>query len=398
MRAGLPGTARLAAAGLVIGLGVVLAGCGTSHPGAASVGGPTTTGTVSPTSSPTTTSATPAGQAVPSGFVPLSFTAISASDYWVLGSVPCASGRCTAIVRTTDGGGSFSSIPAPELQNVGAPGSEVTLRYADHDDGFAFVTGEGGVVYATHDGGASWHLLELRSLIAFATGGGYVNAVTAQCTPDRCADFRLARSPVSRDTWTSSAMPFTPDGAVLDLSAHGANIWLLGTRAGEVATRYDLLARSTDAGRTFVVGDGPCFPGLGGELAPSSARVVWAVCPTGMMAGAARSTDKGVTFAPLRTPLGLVNSALLAPASDTTAMLIRNGASAPPLETTDAGTTWTTPATPAGATFWSWVGFTDAEAGAALVQTRYDTAAGVETQQLWRTTDGGSSWRNVPFR
>jgi photosystem II stability/assembly factor-like uncharacterized protein len=393
MRGGL-----IVAAGLSAALLMVAVGCGGSKQRAVSVPATTIATTTATTTTASKTTVPSRARTPPSGFVPLSFTAISESDYWVLGSHSCTGGRCTAIVRTTDGGTTFSSIRAPELQNVGAPGGEATLRFADHDDGWAFVIGAGGAFYATHDGGASWHPVEQRNLIAFATGAGYVYAVTASCTPDRCSAFRFERSPVSHDAWTSSAMPFTPDGGALDLSAHGANVWLLGTRAGEVATRYDLFARSTDAGRTFVVGDGPCFPGLGGELAPSSASVVWAVCPTGMMAGAARSTDGGVTFAPLRTPLGLVNSALLAPASDTTAMLIRNGASAPPLETTDAGTSWTTPATPAAATFWSWVGFTDAETGAALVQTRYGTAAGVETQQLWRTTDGGSSWRNVRFR
>ena len=110
-----------------------------------------------------------------------------------------------------------------------------------------------------------------------------------------------------------------------------------------------------------------------------------------MMAGAARSTDGGLTFTPLHTPTGLVNSTRLAPASDTAAMLIRNGATAPPLLTTDAGASWTTPKTPPGATFWPWAGFTDAHVGTALVQTRDDT-------QLWRTTDGGSRWANVEFR
>ena len=398
MRGGLTASAVFGAALLVLA-----AGCGGSKQRAVSVPATTIATTTAPattaptTTAPTTTAPSPA-RAVPSGFVPLSFTAISESDYWVLGSVPCAGGRCTAIARTTDGGASFSSIRAPELQNVGPPGSEANLRFADHDDGWAFVTGAGGAFYGTHDGGASWERLGQRALIAFATGGGYVYAVTASCTPDRCSALRFERSPVSGDAWTSSAMPFTPDGPVLDLSAHGTNVWLLGTRAGQVATRYDVLARSADAGQTFAVGNGPCFPGLGGTLAPSSAKVLWAVCPTGMMAGAARSTDGGLTFAPLHLEKSIPNSTRLAPASDDAAMLIIDAGGATPLLTTDAGARWTVPRTPTGATSWAWAGFTDAETGAALVQTRYDAAARIELQQLWRTTDGGSSWNIVRFR
>lgn len=352
----------------------------------------------------TTTIAAPATtppthpHAVPAGFVPSSFTAISDSDYWVLGSVPCASGRCTAIAGTTDGGASFSSIRAPELQNMGAPGAQPNLRFADHDDGWAFVTGAGGAFYVTHDGGASWHSVGQRNLIAFATSGGYVYAVTARCTPDSCTAFRFERSPVSREAWTSSAMPFAPDSQVLDLSAHGTNVWLLATRHGQVSSRYDVLARSADAGQSFAVGDGPCFPGLGGTLAPSSANVLWAVCPTGMMAGAARSTDGGVTFAPLHLQKEIPNSTSLAPAADDSALLIIDAGGATPLLTTDAGAHWTPPRTPDAAAPWAWAGFTDAETGAALVQTGYDTAARLQLQQLWRTTDGGANWSVVHFR
>ena len=54
---------------------------------------------------------------------------------------------------------------------------------------------------------------------------------------------------------------------------------------------------------------------LGGDVEPSSARIVWAVCATGMMAGASRSTDGGVTFEPLHAP-PLVNAARLANDAD----------------------------------------------------------------------------------
>ncbi len=372
----------IAAAGLLL----LVTGCGGSKQRAVSV--------------PATTTAAPAhARAVPVGFTPLSFTAISDSDYWVLGSVPCAGGRCTAIVRTTDGGASFSRIRAPELQNVGAPGrNQPTLRFANRDDGWAFVIGADGAFDVTHDGGASWHAVNRRNLIAFATGGGYVYAVTARCTPDSCGTLRFERSPVSREAWTSSDMPFTPDGPVLDLSAHGTNVWLLATRAGQVSSRYDVLARSTDAGQSFAVGAGPCFPGLGGTLAPSSAKVLWAVCPTGMMAGAARSADGGVTFAPLHLQKEIPNSTSLAPASDDSALLIINAGGATPLLTTDAGAHWTPPRSPTGATSWGWAGFTDAETGAAIVQTRFVIAARLQLQQLWRTTDGGATWSNVRFR
>jgi photosystem II stability/assembly factor-like uncharacterized protein len=324
----------------------------------------------------------------------VSFTAVSDSDYWVLGSVPCRSGRCSSILRTTDGGSSFASIPAPPLPAVGAVAT-ATLRFADRLDGFAFVTGVGGVFYATHDGGATWRRLALGTVLAFASGGGNVYAVTARCSLPRCTGYRFERSPVSADAWRATAMPFAASGSVLDLAAHGSRVWLLGTAVGQ-EQRSDELARSSDGGRTFVTGPGPCVPGLGGELAPTSARVVWAVCPTGMLAGAWRSTDGGVTFKHVNTP-PLVNSAALASASGTTAVLARNGARSRLLRTTDGGAHWTAARVPGLARFVPWIGFTDADVGAALVQTGYDGSAKIELQALWRTTDRGASWSRVRF-
>jgi photosystem II stability/assembly factor-like uncharacterized protein len=321
-----------------------------------------------------------ATSSVPAGFEPVSFTAVSERDFWLLGTVPCHTGRCTAIVRTTDGGRSFAGIHAPALPTSG---TTPELRFANRLDGFAFVLWR-GLFYATHDGGASWQRLALGRVLGFATGAGNVYVVTSR---------RLEQSRVSANAWHSRSLPFTSDGSALDLAAHGANLWLLGTRHSNGPLRNDELARSKDAGRTFVTGAGPCVPGLGGELAPTSAQVVWAVCPTGMSAGASRSTNGGISFARIRTP-PLVNSAQLAPASESTAVLAR-GVGARLLRTTDGGHTWNTPNTPRGATDIMWVGFTDARVGAALAQTGYDASAKTEVTALWRTTDGGATWSKV---
>jgi hypothetical protein len=322
--------------------------------------------------------------AAPAAFQPRSFTAVSEHDYWLLGSTPCARGECWSILRTRDAGRTFARRAAPQLPSEG---ETPTLRFADHSDGYAFVLGNGGVFYSTHDGGATWQKRALRTVIAFATGGGYAYLVTAHCTLSGCTSFRFQRSPVTRDAWSSATMPVTPDGSIANLAAHGTNLWLLATPR-HTRGPNDKLARSADAGQTFVARGGPCYAGLGGDLEPTSARVVWAVCPGGNLAAAARSTDGGIRFKPLRTP-PLVNSAQLAPASATVAVLARGDARFSLLRTTNAGRTWTRAATPRGATYAAFIGFTDAKVGAAIVQ------LGATRTALWRTSDSGAHWHTV---
>jgi hypothetical protein len=320
---------------------------------------------------------------LPARFVAVSLSALDKRDFIVLGTVPCPVGRCYVIERTGDGGRSFTRMAAP--RGLPTEGTNPTVRFADARDGFVRVPFSWGAFWSTHDGGATWQRLRSPNVVAFTTAGGNVYAVTARCTTQTCSGYHFAHGPAAH--WQESPLPFVPDGSVIDVAVRGRTIWLLGTRA-RTGPNHDVLARSTDGGRTFVTGNGPCTPGLGGDLEPSSPRVVWAVCPTGMMAGASRSIDGGVTFQPLRTP-PLPNSARIAPASDQTAVLAANGAAR---RTTDGGVTWRPLRLPGNDNVWNDVVFTDPRTGTALVQIGERSAA------IWRTTDGGTTWSRIRRR
>jgi hypothetical protein len=319
----------------------------------------------------------------PRGFALKAFAAVSPGDLWVLGLARCHAVRCWAVMRTRDGGRSFTRVSAPPFRTEGVVPS---LQFADERSGFAFIPGFDGVLYATHDGGKSWHPQALGDLLAFTTAGGTAYAVTGRCTRDGCTRYRLERAPASSTAWTAAALPFTPDSGLVSLAARGSKVWLLSSAVG--AQPHDRVARSGDAGHTFTVGPGPCYSDLGGALSPAPPGVVWAVCPTGMMAGAFRSTDGGATFTQLRTR-PLVNSAQLAAASGSTAVLFGNGAGLRPMRTTDGGASWKPARTPSRPIDVFHVVFVDSRVGFALAQT------GPERQVLWRTADGGARWSEV---
>jgi photosystem II stability/assembly factor-like uncharacterized protein len=266
------------------------------------------------------------------------------------------------------------------------------LRFADARNGYAYVPQVGGVLYATHDGGARWQRVAFGTVLQFTTADGYAYAVTARCSTERCTRYRFRRAPVATNHWTAKALPFKADGSLFGLAALGSKVWLLGTRTSKRGVTHDELARSNNGGRTFLTGAGPCYAGLGGELAPASDSVIWAVCPTGLLGGAWRSSNGGVTFTRLHTP-PLANSALLAPASEQVAVLFGNGGGARLMRTTDSGRTWRPARTPQTPTDVQSLNFSSATVGLALVQAR-----GSQTNTLWRTTDGGADWSQVPLR
>ena len=128
--------------------------------------------TASPTAAPTHTAAPegPAGTKVPSGFTPMSATFVSDRTGWVLGSAPCPSGkgRCDVVARTRDGGATWRAIPSPRT----GPEHLAQVRFADERNGF--ITGDR--LWATHDGGASWHVVRNSDVqLAAAAGRAWIS-------------------------------------------------------------------------------------------------------------------------------------------------------------------------------------------------------------------------------
>jgi photosystem II stability/assembly factor-like uncharacterized protein len=299
----------------------------------------------------------------------------------VLGDYRCGAGWCNALVRSTDAGKHFVGVGLPSFPTQGATAS---VSFANARDGFAYVLYGTGPLYVTHDGGKSWQAGPKGGVLGFGTGGGWAYVATRR--------HGIERSPVSHGAWRQALRLATQH--LTGIAARGARVWLVGPPRRQ--PDYDSIWISTNHGRTFTTKPGPCFFDLGGKLESAGRGVVWAVCPTGMMAGLWRSSDDGASFSSFsaeRRPLLLPNAAEIAASTPRDAVLSREDGSL--LRTTDAGRHWNPVPNTADVTEVFWLHFTTARLGAAVVQTRHESAVRAE---LWRTTDGGATWLAVPIR
>jgi hypothetical protein len=325
-----------------------------------------------------------------SGFDPESFTAISESDFWVLGTAMCATDACPIdILHTTDSGRTFLRIPSPptviETNTLSAPGQrQVTdVRFADAVDGWAF----GSSLWSTHDGGATWHQIGAGSILSVLQlepgANGYVYAVVESCAVPSSATgcaFRVVRSQADSDMWSVISPPGNPAGRP-QIGVHADTVWVMYFNRST-----GLEWTSHDDGELWVPGSMPCAPDLGGSFDPVSTSVIWAFCATGNFGGPRLSTNGGSSYSSAPAANGSFgNGCIVAAVSAETAVI----ASFTTQVTTNGGATYRPVAQLSGA---FWAGFTDSEVG--YVLTRNQTSGG---RALWRTINAGSTWGVVAF-
>jgi hypothetical protein len=346
------------------------------------------------------------GSSARPSFVPLSFTAISVTHWWVLGAVPCGAKDCLSLKTTTNGGATFTSLPAPP--GSFAPGAAPvgsSVRFADAKDGWVF----GPKLYATHDGGLRWTAIKMPGVVGeLEPGLGEVYAGVFPATPCSSTGTCTARTPrpqlwrtaPSSNRWVADRAA----GAVsYSLAVHGTSVWVINatlTRDGYViGTR---LLHSVNAGRTFALEPQP-ITGIICDYSPVSATFLWAYCSGGHFMFPYISSDGGAHFTAVGsatariTPVGYANGSGLIAASASTAVAASSVSvpkvGMPLIRSTDRGARWkVVQAQPSANGLWSLIGFTTPDVGYALWQS---SAHGFATAELWHTTDGGAKWTQV---
>ena len=237
-----------------------------------------------------------------------------------------------------------------------------------------------------------------RELLAFGTGGG-LRPRPGRFVPERKLLALRAGALARQHPTTGRRLP-VPVPAGVTRSRHGRPRERRVVLAHHRATQSNqlLVAGSEFRRRPSPPTRARASPGSGGRSRPSSSTVLWAVCPTGMLAEAFRSTDGGAQWSPLSSAGELENSAPpgarqrhggRARARAARAAAADRATAAPPGRRS-------TPAAN-GAWSWTWIGFTDSNTGSALrseanAPANWPWPNGPSPEQLWRSGDGGATW------
>ena len=355
--------------------------------------------------SPITSTTVPEASAGQKPMTPLLISQVRSSNVvYVLATTGCVQPTCLRLLRTTINAGSFTSVALPPVQfsHGTLTGTLRNMQFANVNDGYAIVGVTGPTsLYVTLNGARTWHRVTIdkgATTLGLTTTATSIYAITGMCSRNgvSCHDYRIARSPLSANQWTSSTMPighsrktgvwgfpYVPD-------AFGRDVWISEQPPGPA-----VIFHSRNGGRSFMK---LLTPKLGSVnacgLIPESATALWADCPTGMQESFFFSKDAGTSWiqVPQQQFFG-TGGGFFDPVTATLAYL-DYGAKNPLVRITTSPRVATTVGVLSCSKINSSVNgliFTNARDGVALCVPGDDQAAG----RLERTTDGGRTWMNV---
>jgi len=327
----------------------------------------------------------PPGGPVPAGFKPASFTFISASEGWVLGTTAtCAHAPCTSVLRTTNGGRSWVGIPAPKEQlATDFSAGLIRLRFADSLDGFAY----GAQLWVTHNGGSSWHRVRQ---VPGDIGDLEASAGVVYAASNRGNKVAIYASPADADSWHRVAgLPLVPGYALLGtITLHGSAAWIvLGGRLYSTQTGSGWVRDSFQCPKDY---------GIASIGAYSSPRITLLCSGFPALGSTSKelyvSADGGTNFTKVgAVPSGGDGGLLAEPTPQHLFIATASGATWLYVST-DGGKRWHDGLGFAdGGEGWSDFGFTTARQGAAIEGTP------AEGSRMWLTRNAGKTWMRVAF-
>jgi photosystem II stability/assembly factor-like uncharacterized protein len=354
---------------------------------------------------------TVAGRA-PAGFEPAGASFVSTRRGWALGRVGCDD--CAALRMTVDGGRSWTPLPSPRAP-LWFYGGQDDLRavtdvaFADTANGFLFGPG----LLVTSDGGLTWRRQSLPPIQALMLAGGHAYALTRPRAEDR---MDLWRTRIGSDRWTRVSPPIAPSSwptsvSRLQLAAEGGTVVLLqagynGPLGGVPQARPGPLWVSCNFGLTWRPLPAPCTRTDGGAALIGIARAhpeAWLVdCFNNEQSSQAQDTqhhlygtaDAGRSWIRLADPTRHNLPALLADNGEGHAFLATEGGRGDALVGTFDGARHWHPLLESGGSFFGWADlrFITASTGFVVGPTHYST------EHLYRTDDGGRTWRVLSIR
>lgn len=326
----------------------------------------------------------------------LDITFDGVDDGWALASSSCLSGagRCSALLRTTDGT-TWTSIAGTPFNVPGVNGCAAPcvqhLRFATSQIGYAFGP---DALFLTQDGARTWQRQPGGAEALETLDGNVIRVVSdGSGCPGPCG-VRVELAGIGRSAWTTvHLVPGDLDVVGLAFTRGTSGAYLLAERnpAGGADNATSTLYTSADDGLTWHAAGEPCPQPTGGEADSSDVagapghRVAVLCTPRfgGSASFVATSTDGGRTAVRARGAIPIPGALHLAGDPRTVLAVGGEGLAC----SHDGGATWTAIPYVTGAV--TFVGFESAEVGRVIA---------ADGQALWTTRDGGATWTRATFR